>query len=91
MTGTESTLPCFVCGTPMTLGLCRPNKAGKRSLHIRCPKDGRHLRGFIAHQPLVEEVLDQVQRMAPGEGGPPEEQPAPEAGGLSFEPWDGGS
>ena len=71
MTNLKSAIPCFICDSPLTLGLCRPSRTGKRTLHIRCPTDGRHLRGFIAHQPLMDEVLDQLQKIAGEETSPP--------------------
>jgi len=36
---------------------CRPSKAGKNSLQVFCPADRRHLRGCIADQALVNELL----------------------------------
>ena len=53
----NDSIPCPICGTDLQVKPCRPSKAGKNSLHVRCPLDGRHLQGFIAHQPLVNELL----------------------------------
>jgi hypothetical protein len=64
MTNLDASIPCPICGAALTLSPCRPSRAGKNSLHVRCPVEGRHLRGFITHQPLVDEVLDQVQKIA---------------------------
>jgi len=69
MTTLDKVLPCPICGTDLQVKPCRPSKAGKNSLQVRCPEDGRHLRGFIAHQPLVDDLLRGLKDMAP-----PEEQ-----------------
>ncbi len=53
----DYSLPCPICGTDLLVKPCRPSKRGKNSLHVQCPWDGRHLRGFIAHQPLVDDLL----------------------------------
>ncbi len=57
MTALNDSLPCPLCGADLTVAPCRPSKAGKNSLQVICPVDGRHLRGFIAHQPLVDDLL----------------------------------
>ncbi len=64
MTTLNDSLPCPICGTDLQVKPCRPSKAGKNSLHVRCPVDGRHLRGFIAHQPLVDDLLRGLRDMA---------------------------
>ena len=58
MTTLNDSLPCPLCGANLEVKPCRPSKAGKNSLHVRCPVDGRHLRGFIAVQPLVNQLLE---------------------------------
>ena len=60
----NDSLPCPICGTDLEVKPCRPSKAGKNSLHVRCPVDGRHLRGFIAHQPLVNELLQRLTEIS---------------------------
>ena len=57
MTTLDKVLPCPICGADLEVKPCRPSKAGKNSLQVICPVDGRHLRGFIAHQPLVDDLL----------------------------------
>ena len=64
MRNLDAAILCPICGAALTLPPCRPSRAGKNSLHVRCPVEGRHLRGFIAHQPLVDEVLGQLQQIA---------------------------
>ena len=57
MTTLDKVLPCPICGTDLEVKPCRPSKRGKNSIQVICPVDGRHLRGFIAHQPLVDDLL----------------------------------
>ena len=86
MTALNDSLPCPLCGADLTVAPCRPSKAGKNSLHIRCPVDARHFRGFIAHQPLVNELLQRLRDSAqPQEVGLEQEQPIglPEVSGPS--------
>ena len=64
MTTLIQALPCPICGTNLEVKPCRPSKAGKNSLHVRCPVDGRHLRGFIAHQPLVDDLLRKLRDLS---------------------------
>ncbi len=64
MTTLDKVLPCPICGTDLQVKPCRPSKAGKNSLQVICPVDGRHLRGFIAHQPLVDDLLRGLRDMA---------------------------
>ncbi len=71
MTTLNGSLPCPICGTDLQVKPCRPSKRGKNSLHVRCPVDGRHLRGFIAHQPLVDDLLQSLAEIS----SPEEEEP----------------
>ncbi len=68
MTTLNTLLPCPICGTDLEVKPCRPSKRGKNSLNVHCPVDGRHLRGFIAHQPLVDDLLRGLKdNSSPGE------------------------
>ena len=67
MTTLDRVLPCPICGTNLEVKPCRPSKAGKNSLHVHCPVDGRHLRGFIAHQPLVDDLLRRLEDISSAE------------------------
>lgn len=64
MTTLNDSLPCPICGIYLEVKPCHPSKAGKNSLHVRCPVDGRHLRGFIAHQPLVNDLLQRLPEIS---------------------------
>ena len=68
----NGSLPCPICGTDIEVKPCRPSKAGKNSLHVCCPVDGRHLRGFIAHQPLVNDLLQRLAEKSSPEEKKPE-------------------
>ena len=67
MTTLDKVLPCPICGTVLEVKPCLPSKAGKNSLHVHCPVDGRHLRGFIAHQPLVDDLLRRLEDISSAE------------------------
>jgi hypothetical protein len=88
MTNLDTSIPCPICGAALTLSLCRPSRAGKNSLHVPCPVEGRHLRGFIAHQPLVDEVLDQLQKIASAAPAPPEGSTASAPEAQFPQEWD---
>ncbi len=75
MTTLNDSLPCPLYRTDLKVAPCRPSKAGKNSLQVRCPVDARHFRGFIAHQPLVNELL---QRLRDSSAPLPEEQEQPD-------------
>ncbi len=64
MTTLNDSLPCPICGADMLVKPCRPSKRGKNSLSVRCPVDGRHLRGFIAQQPLVNDLLQKLAEIS---------------------------
>ena len=49
-------LNCHICQTPLRVKLCN-SKAGKKSVSLSCPADGRHLRAFIADKAYVQAVV----------------------------------
>jgi hypothetical protein len=60
-TTTTASVPCLICGTPLTLRLARGRKSGKPFLMLICPQDGPHFRGFINDQAYVRQVLAKVE------------------------------
>jgi hypothetical protein len=61
MTPASPSVPCLICGTPLTLRLARGRKSGKPFLMLICPQDGRHFRGFINDQSYVKRVLTKLE------------------------------
>jgi hypothetical protein len=61
MTTTNPSVPCLICGTPLTLRLAQGRKSGKSFLMLICPQDGRHFRGFINDQSYVKGVLAKLE------------------------------
>ena len=55
-----SGIACPVCGQPLAFSLATSKKAATKRVFImlRCPRDGRHFRGFISHRPYVEQVVN---------------------------------
>jgi hypothetical protein len=53
-------IPCPVCQLDLSVRPCQSRKSGKRSLMFICPEDGRHFRGFIAHQDFLNQVLERL-------------------------------
>ena len=58
---------CPICGDPLSVGLARGRKSGKPFVMFRCVNDGRHFRGFINHQPYVEQLVSELEKKT-GEG-----------------------
>lgn len=47
---------CPICSQKLVVSLARGRKSGKQFVMLKCPADGRHFRGFITHQPFVQQV-----------------------------------
>ena len=70
----EPSVPvCWICGTPLRLKITH-NRNGKAALTLWCGEDGRHLRAFCNHKPVVEEIVARLEAQtayvpvpAPGE------------------------
>ena len=78
----EPTVPvCWICGAPLRVAITR-NRHAKTALTLWCGEDGRHLRAFCNHRPVVEEIVSRLEAQAdaasaPAAGGPA--TPAPGA------------
>ncbi len=60
---TISTTPavlCPVCRRDLEIRNSTGRKSGKPFLMFICPEDGRHFRGFIAHQGFMRQVLEKL-------------------------------
>ena len=70
MTSLAQSIPCLICGDPLTVRLARGRKSGKPFIMLICGRDGRHFRGFITDQSYVGELLTRLEgQLAIGEGG----------------------
>jgi len=54
---------CPVCGETLALSLAHGRKSGKPSIMLRCLKDGKHFRAFIAYLPYVMEMLEKMEAL----------------------------
>ena len=61
MSDSNATVPCLVCGVPLTIRPARGRKSGKAFLTVVCRKDGRHFRGFIADREYVRAVMERAE------------------------------
>ena len=60
----EPTVPvCWICGAPLRVAITR-NRNDKTALTLWCTEDGRHLRAFCNHRPVVEEVVARLEAQA---------------------------
>jgi hypothetical protein len=60
----EPTVPvCWICGAPLRVAITR-NRHAKTALTLWCGEDGRHLRAFCNHRPVVEEVVARLEAQA---------------------------
>ncbi len=48
---------CLICSTALTVSVATGRKSNKPFIMLKCPKDGRHFRGFITDQAYVSKVL----------------------------------
>ena len=55
---------CWICGAPLRVGITH-NRNGKVALTLWCTEDGRHLRAFCNHKPVVQEVVARLEAHAP--------------------------
>ena len=53
-------IPCPVCQLNLSVRPSHGRKSGKPFLMFICPEDGRHFRGFIAHQGFMHQVLERL-------------------------------
>ena len=61
MTSLSHSIPCLICGDPLTVRLARGRKSGKPFIMLICGWDGRHFRGFITDQNYVVELLIRLE------------------------------
>ena len=54
-------LPCHICQATLQVRLARGRKSGKPFVMLVCPKDGRHIRAFVADRAYVQGLVDQVE------------------------------
>ena len=61
MNSLAQSIPCLICGEPLTVRLARGRKSGKPFIMLICPQDGRHFRGFINDRVYVDKVLARLE------------------------------
>ena len=70
MTSLAQSIPCLICGEPLTVRLARGRKSGKPFVMLICGRDGRHFRGFVTDQSYVSELLNRLEdHLAKGDSG----------------------
>ncbi len=57
----EVSIPCLVCGEPLTFRPAEGRKSHKPFIMLVCGIDGRHFRAFINDQKYVAQVLKRVE------------------------------
>ncbi len=57
----EVSIPCLVCGEPLTFRSAQGRKSHKPFIMLVCGSDGRHFRAFITDQAYVAQVLERVE------------------------------
>ena len=64
---------CPVCAAVLTVSPAKSRKAKRPKvfLMLMCPADGRHFRGFISDQAVVQRVMDAATGTGRGTGTPP--------------------
>ena len=60
-TYTQATIPCLVCGGPLTVHQAFGRKSKKPFIMLRCGQDARHFRAFITDQVYVRQVLEHAE------------------------------
>ncbi len=61
-------IACPVCSEFVETRIAHGRRSNKPFLMLVCPKDGRHLRGFISDKEFVASVLDKAGIQAEGTG-----------------------
>ena len=64
----SQTIPCPVCGDPLSFQIAKGRKSGKPFLMWKCLRDGRHYRGFIGDRKYIREVIDRLEVSHQGTG-----------------------
>ena len=58
----RQSLQCPVCGEPLAFQIARGRKSGKPFLMVKCLRDGRHFRGFVADRDYVQRLLEGLEQ-----------------------------
>jgi len=58
----NQSLLCPVCANPLAFQITRGRKSGKPSLMMKCPRDGRHFRGFICDRDYLQRLLERLEQ-----------------------------
>ena len=61
MTSLAQSIPCLICGEPLTVRLARGRKSGKPFVMLLCSRDGRHFRAFINDQAYVNRLVAKME------------------------------
>jgi hypothetical protein len=65
----NSNLTCFICSPPLSVRMTESKHSHKQFIMLKCPKDGRHFRAFVADQGYISQVLkEQYQSSTQGGG-----------------------
>jgi len=59
---------CPICSNPLSVRIARGRKSNKSFIMLKCPKDGRHFRGFITDQEYVNRVFHEIESKGSGTG-----------------------
>ena len=57
-------LKCHICRNPLSVRLARGRKSGKPFVMLVCPRDGRHMRAFVADENYVRNVIERLDATA---------------------------
>ena len=65
MTSLAQSIPCLICGEPLTVRLARGRKSGKPFVMLLCSRDGRHFRAFVNDQAYVHRLIARLEGQTP--------------------------
>ncbi len=57
-------LQCHICHESLSVRLARGRKSGKPFVMLVCPRDGRHMRTFVADATYVSGVIERLEAKA---------------------------
>ncbi len=55
---------CHICRNPLSVRLARGRKSRKPFVMLVCPRDGRHMRAFVADADYVRNVIERLEATA---------------------------
>jgi hypothetical protein len=65
----NNNLTCFICSAPLSVRMTESKNSHKQFIMLKCPRDGRHFRAFVADRNYINQVIKEQSQSSTQGGG----------------------